>query len=87
MTTATLETTKTVEVEREFSFHDRCDRCGFQAYVVAQRVKRKKEQELVFCGHHGRQYLPALVAGKWKVIDFTYMINQIHNEDEEEDVE
>jgi hypothetical protein len=88
METATLEAPETVEVEREFSFHDRCDRCGFQAYIVAQRRKRKKDQELVFCGHHGREYLPILAAGKWKIIDFTYKINEIHNEepeDEEED--
>ena len=32
---------------------DRCDRCGAQAYI---RVMLVSGGELLFCGHHGRQY-------------------------------
>ncbi len=32
---------------------DRCDRCGAQAYI---RVMLATGGELLFCGHHGRQY-------------------------------
>lgn len=37
--------------------HDRCDRCGAEAFgraVMASGV------ELLFCGHHFAQHLPAL---------------------------
>jgi hypothetical protein len=36
---------------------DRCDRCGAQAYV---RVLLPGRLELLFCGHHSRQYSSAL---------------------------
>ena len=36
---------------------DRCDRCGAQAYV---RVLLPSHLELLFCGHHNRQYASAL---------------------------
>jgi len=32
---------------------DRCDRCGAQAYVQVHLIEGA---ELVFCGHHARQY-------------------------------
>jgi len=32
---------------------DRCDRCGAQAYVQVELVEGA---ELLFCGHHARQY-------------------------------
>lgn len=32
---------------------DRCDKCGAQAYV---RVVLSGGADLLFCGHHGRQY-------------------------------
>ena len=77
------------ETVRQFSFHDRCDRCGFQAYVIAQKGKL----ELNFCGHHGRRHTPALVGGGWSVLDFTHMINEKPSpsasgtEDEDEDLD
>ena len=72
--TATLDTDTAEEtpVTREFSFHDRCDRCGFQAYFVAMR----NGKELTFCGHHGKEHTPALAAGGWDVLDFTDRINE-----------
>ena len=32
--------------------HDRCDRCGAQAYFRAVLIAG----DLLFCAHHGRQY-------------------------------
>ena len=32
---------------------DRCDRCGAQAFV---RATMAAGTELLFCGHHGREY-------------------------------
>lgn len=41
--------------------HDRCDRCGAQAYV---RASLPGGTELLFCGHHGNEHRAALlVAG------------------------
>lgn len=78
MTTAILEkSTDTLrEPTREFSFHDRCDRCGFQGYVVAQMETCESVLELVFCGHHGRTHTPALAQRGWTVLDFTDRINE-----------
>ena len=36
---------------------DRCDRCGAQAYV---QVELFEGAELLFCGHHAREYDYAL---------------------------
>jgi len=33
--------------------NDRCDRCGSQAYVCA---RLSSGSELLFCGHHARQF-------------------------------
>jgi ribosomal protein L37E len=33
--------------------HDRCDRCGAQAYL---RVILASGGELLFCAHHGKKY-------------------------------
>ena len=37
---------------------DRCDRCNAQAYV---RATLHAGGELLFCAHHGREHIPALV--------------------------
>ncbi|MGL4175708.1 MAG: DUF7455 domain-containing protein [Dermatophilaceae bacterium] len=37
---------------------DRCDRCGAQAYI---RATLHGGGELLFCAHHGREHIPALV--------------------------
>lgn len=42
----------------ELTASDRCDRCGAQAYIRARLVTGG---ELLFCAHHGRQHLPALM--------------------------
>ena len=72
MNTDTLEKTDEGTKTREFSFHDRCDRCAFQAYFVVMKDGR----ELTFCGHHGNIFTPALAAQGWEVLDFTEMINE-----------
>ena len=43
---------QTAELSR-FTALDRCDRCGAQAYVQVELVEGA---ELLFCGHHARQY-------------------------------
>jgi hypothetical protein len=42
----------TAELSR-LSALDRCDRCGAQAYVQVELIEGA---ELLFCGHHARQY-------------------------------
>jgi ribosomal protein L37E len=37
--------------------HDRCDRCGAQAYVRATLLTGG---ELLFCAHHGKEYAEKL---------------------------
>ncbi len=41
----------------ELTAHDRCDRCGAQAYI---RARLNGGGELLFCAHHGRQHLSKL---------------------------
>lgn len=36
----------------EITAHDRCDRCGAAAMIVATLLRG----ELLFCGHHGRKF-------------------------------
>lgn len=48
--------------------HDRCDRCGAQAYV---RFALIAGGELQFCGHHARANESALEGVATKVIDQT----------------
>lgn len=50
---------------------DRCDRCGAQAFVRARLVAGT---ELVFCGHHGREATPQLLALGAEVRDDTDLI-------------
>lgn len=47
---------------------DRCDRCGAQAYV---RARLASGGELLFCGHHARQHLPALAGIAVEIMDQT----------------
>ncbi|MFZ2016637.1 MAG: hypothetical protein WAV00_22680 [Nocardioides sp.] len=39
------------------TMNDRCDRCGAPAY---RRVELSSGSELLFCGHHAREYDPEL---------------------------
>lgn len=47
---------------------DRCDRCGAQAFV---RVVLAGGGDLLFCGHHGKQYADGLRKIAAEVIDET----------------
>ena len=49
----------------EFTAHDRCDRCGAQAYSLA----RCDVGELLFCLHHRGQHVDALMDNGWEIID------------------
>lgn len=51
---------------------DRCDRCGAQAYV---HVTLPGGSDLRFCGHHGREFTPALQARGATVVDETHQIS------------
>ena len=47
---------------------DRCDRCGAQAYVRAVLLNGG---ELLFCGHHGKEYAEKLKTVAAKIQDET----------------
>jgi hypothetical protein len=47
---------------------DRCDRCGAQAYVRAVLLSGG---ELLFCGHHGKEYAEKLKQVSAKIQDET----------------
>ncbi len=53
---------------------DRCDRCGARAYY---RAVLTSGGELLFCGHHGRQHLPALQARCLRIIDETDRLAEV----------
>ncbi len=46
---------------------DRCDKCRAEAFFIAE----KKTMNLLFCGHHGRQYSKSLEQQGWSLLDFT----------------
>lgn len=51
----------------EFTAHDRCDRCGSQAYSLAKHDEMSTD--LLFCLHHRKQHVDALLDDGWEVID------------------
>jgi hypothetical protein len=59
--------TTTVEAPR-LTAHDRCDRCGAQAYV---KFVLAAGGELMFCAHHARAHADALRPQSTEVIDET----------------
>lgn len=81
MTASTLEqTVKTVSPEafttlEEITLRiaDRCDGCGAQAFVIARSPNNGSV--LLFCGHHGAEYMPALAAQGFEVDDRRHLIN------------
>jgi hypothetical protein len=52
---------------------DRCDRCGARAYIRATLANG----ELLFCAHHGREYMPKLAAQALTVDDQTDRLAQL----------
>lgn len=64
---------------REFSYHDRCDRCGFQSYFVCiNEFEGIEDVELTFCKHHGEEHTPVMELQGWTVFDFT---DRLYEED------
>lgn len=58
----------------ELTAADRCDRCGAQAYIRARLVAGG---ELLFCGHHGREHLPALQGRTLDIHDETQRLSEV----------
>jgi hypothetical protein len=58
--------------ERELRVADRCDRCGAQAFMQAV----KGSLDLLFCGHHGKKFRPALEDQHFVVLDSTHKLNE-----------
>ena len=52
---------------------DRCDRCGAQAYVRAVLISGL---ELLFCGHHAKEYAEGLKNAASKIDDQTARLNE-----------
>lgn len=50
----------------EFTAGDRCDRCGAQAYTLA---RHDEFGELLFCLHHRREHVNALLDEGWEIVD------------------
>lgn len=73
----TVETTETITQESEFRelsrLHDRCDRCGAEAFVLAVN---EAGFELVFCGHHGKRYSLDLISQGFRIDDQIHRINE-----------
>lgn len=74
--TSTLEKSTNLETKvtpvlqsRTLVLLDRCDSCGARAYYRAW--KEPYNTELLFCGHHGRKNMPALIAQGFGVDDQT----------------
>lgn len=73
-----VKTAPEAEVETAYQLRvaDRCDGCGAQAFMVAHKlVDGGKQIELLFCGHHGREAEPNLVAQGFSIQDETNRIN------------
>ncbi len=58
----------TTTLAPEMTAADRCDRCGAQAYI---RARLESGGELLFCAHHGREHLPALMGKAVDIVDET----------------
>lgn len=71
-TTATQRPDMSTAVLAPLVVADRCDACGAQAFM---RVLLRSGYELLFCGHHGRENTPALVAAGASLRDDTALIN------------
>ena len=63
-----LETTSLTAV-------DRCDRCGAQAYVRATLLNGG---ELLFCGHHAKEYAEGLKKVTLKIDDETERLSSLN---------
>jgi hypothetical protein len=71
----------TTALAPELTAADRCDRCGAQAYIRARLVTGG---ELLFCAHHGREHLPALMDKAVDVLDETERLQETRTSSIEE---
>lgn len=69
---ATTTAAPVEQQERLLTAHDRCDRCGAQAYAVAF----KDNLDLMFCNHHFTKHQGALEDQGFVIIDQTYRLHQ-----------
>ena len=56
--------------DEKLTAHDRCDRCGAQAYV---RLTLESGSGLLFCGHHAR-------AGRDRLVELARAGAKLHDE-------
>ena len=65
----------TLHENERLDYHDRCDKCGSQAYGRATFVRHTESgevmSELLFCGHHLRQNMDVLMNTALAVDDYT----------------
>lgn len=59
------KTKEAIEVKYNLTAHDRCDRCGSQAYVKATGVNG----ELLFCGHHFAKVEKSIQEWAYEIMD------------------
>lgn len=64
--------TATLAPSASLSAHDRCDRCGAQAYV---RVVLPGGTDLMFCGHHWHANEDKLRPKAVEVVDETHRLS------------
>ncbi len=71
---ATASTLTKLDPLRPLTAHDRCDRCGAQAYVRATLLSGG---ELLFCGHHYAQHEANIFPLLQEVLDETKRLRSI----------
>lgn len=81
MAVKSQESLEEFEAELSLRVADRCDRCGAQAFFMFVG----KTGDLLTCGHHGREWMDALLAQGFVVaVDNTHTINQKNNSSSED---
>ena len=63
--------TQTLFAPTNLTAMDRCDRCGAQAFYLAELLSG----ELLFCAHHGREYGAKLAQAAVRIEDRSGEIN------------
>lgn len=67
------EITRPAEAGSPLTVADRCDKCGAQAFM---RALFPGGGELLFCGHHGREYAAALSGSSVQLVDETDRLHE-----------
>ena len=73
MSTPTPQATRPDPTMTPLTVADRCDKCGAQAFM---RAVFPGGGELLFCGHHGREYAAALSGSSVQLVDETDRLNE-----------